>query len=98
MVGNRGTGWFLLALVLTSCTPRPAVEDLPSTQETLARAGKRLIGSHSVADLTALASRGDKVLGLLDSSERDALARGYLRFQIDREADAFRGGSLAVQS
>ncbi len=42
-----------------------------------------------MADLTALATRGDKVLGLLESSERDALARGYLRFQIDREADLF---------
>ena len=52
-------------------------------------AGKRLIRSHSAAELTAIATRGDRVLAALTAAERDALARGYLRFRIDRPADVF---------
>jgi hypothetical protein len=35
--------------------------------------------------LTTIARRGDRVLRSLTHSERDALARGYLRFRVDRE-------------
>lgn len=84
---RRGLGWVVLALGLASCTPRPPVERLPSADETLAAAGKRLSRKLPVADLTVMAARGDLVLAALTAAERDALARGYLRFKIDRAAE-----------
>src|SRR5437879_1983555 len=83
----------VLAGVLTSCWPRVPVpvpvEELPTADATLAEAGKRLSRSLSAGALTALAARGDRVLAALTRAERDALARGYVRFRIDRPAEVF---------
>ena len=85
---RRKSGLGLLVLAaLSSCSPRVAVEDLPTVEAALSSAGKRLSQSLATGDLTALATRGDKVLAALTPTERDALARGYLRFRIDRAAE-----------
>lgn len=103
MVGRRirtpgSLGPVLLALGLVSCTPRVAVEDLPTADATLVSVGKRLGRTLSAGELTAIASRGDRILRALTAGERDALARGYLRFRIDRPSGVFvaapRGSSL----
>ncbi len=87
---RRIRGVILLTLALTSCAEdNPSVENLPEAAETLASVGKRLIQSHSVAELNAIASRGDHLLNCLNSRERDALARGYLKFQVDRPSDIY---------
>jgi Calcineurin-like phosphoesterase/Purple acid Phosphatase, N-terminal domain len=67
-----------------SCTPTVPVDQLPPVSETLANVGQRLSRSHSAAELTALATRGERLLSLLSTSERDALARGHIRFKVDR--------------
>jgi 3',5'-cyclic AMP phosphodiesterase CpdA len=59
-------------------------EPLPSAHETLRSIGRRLSESCSEQELTALATRGDRLLAKLDRRERAALARNYLRFQVDR--------------
>ncbi len=85
---QRGPGLpIVLVVALTSCSPTTPVESLPPARETLAAAGQRLILSHSAAELTTMARRGDRVLGSLTRAERDALARGYVRFRIERPAD-----------
>jgi acid phosphatase type 7 len=73
-----------LIALLPACTRPVPVEQLPSVPATLAEAGKRLSHSHSAAELTALATRGDRLLATLNASERDALARGHIRFRVDR--------------
>ena len=79
----RGS-WLIVLLALGACSPQIAVPDLPRAEETLANAGKRLSGALSASDLTAIATRADRVLAVLSASERDALARGYCRFRVDR--------------
>jgi hypothetical protein len=76
----------LLFGAAASCKPRTEVERLPAPQETLARAGKRLSQSLSAGALTEIAAQGDRVLRALNTDERDALARGYLRFRVDQPA------------
>jgi hypothetical protein len=56
---------------------------LPTTHQTLQAIGRRLSRSWSERDLSAIASRGDLILGLLQPHERAELARGYLRFKVD---------------
>jgi len=80
-------GLALLTAGPVSCTPGTPVEDLPTVRATLETAGKRLIRSRSVAEVTTLATRGDRALAALTAAERDALARGYLRFRVDRPTD-----------
>ena len=69
MDGERGRARRGVGLLLSPgpdlLRRRTPVEDLPPAGETLAAAGKRLIRSHSVAELTALATRGDRVLAAL---------------------------------
>jgi hypothetical protein len=94
MEGWRVRAWrvvvqAVLVLPLSSCSPPVASEDLPSADATLAAAGNRLANKLSAAELTVLATRGDRVLGALTRSERDALARGYLRFRIGKPAEVF---------
>jgi acid phosphatase type 7 len=84
---KSGLGLVVLAASLASCSPRVAVEDLPTAEAAFSSAGKRLSQSLSTGDLTALATRGDRVLAALTHGERDALGRGYLRFRIDRAAE-----------
>ncbi|GAC1473274.1 MAG: hypothetical protein NVSMB9_21620 [Isosphaeraceae bacterium] len=84
---RRGLGSILFVVGLSSCTPGVSVEDLPPTDATLASAGKRLSQSFSAEYLTALATRGEKVLGALTGAERDALGRGYLRFRVESPAE-----------
>jgi calcineurin-like phosphoesterase family protein/purple acid phosphatase-like protein len=55
-----------------------------STEETLRTIGRRLSGSWSERDLTAMATRGPAILDRLEPAERAALGRGYLRFRVDR--------------
>jgi len=56
----------------------------PSSEETLRTIGRRLSGTCSERDLTAMATRGPAILDRLERPERSALGRGYLRFQVDR--------------
>ncbi|MDR3639103.1 MAG: metallophosphoesterase family protein [Isosphaeraceae bacterium] len=77
----------LLLGALPACSPRRPVESLPDARTTLADVGRRLSRSHSLDDLAVLASRGDRLLAALTRAERDALARGYFRFRIDRDAE-----------
>ena len=87
--GRHGLAFILFVLGSTSCTPRTPVDRLPSVEETLAGAGKRLSRTHSIDDLTRIATRQERVLALLNDRERDVMARGLVRFQIDRPADVY---------
>jgi hypothetical protein len=51
--------------------------------------GKRLSADRSVADLTAIAARGDRVLAALTAPERQTLGRCGLIFQVDRPVEVF---------
>ncbi len=74
----------VLALaLLAGCQPQSPVESLPSVDQTLADAGRRLSAALSEARLTVLATHGPELLATLWDSERDALGRGYLRFQTE---------------
>lgn len=77
----------LLLGTLPACSSRVPVESLPDTPTTLADVGRRLSRSHSLEDLSLLATRGDRLLAALTRAERDALGRGYLRFRVDRTAE-----------
>lgn len=94
MDGRHGTtrallGLAVLAAGLSSCRPPAEVTETPEPRAVLAAAGVRLSRSLSAGALTELAARGDRVLAALTRSERDALARGALRFRIDRAADVY---------
>ncbi len=85
---TRGLVLFvLLAFLPASCEHGASVTELPTTHATLAQIGKRLMRRKPTEELTALAGRGDRLLAELTRAERDALGRGYLRFQIDRPAE-----------
>ena len=94
MAGRNRTGLRLLGLLLftgalPACGAPPQAESPRTIEATLARVGKRLSGRLSAAELTALASHGDRLLAVLNRGERDALGRGSLRFRIDRESDLY---------
>ncbi len=74
----------LLGLLVPACGPRVATEDLPTARETMLDVGRRLGRIKSPGELTEAAKRADRVLRLLSRSERDALARGAIRFRVDR--------------
>ncbi|HKI19021.1 MAG TPA: phosphohydrolase, partial [Isosphaeraceae bacterium] len=61
----------------------PPLDQIPTTRKTLQAIGLRLSRSKSELELTAIATRGDKLLAVLDPRERAALARGYLRFKVE---------------
>ena len=82
-------GWkrigFILVLVATvgrGAGPKPGGS--PSTEETLRLIGRRLSRSCSERELTAMATRGAAIVDRLEPAERNALGRGYLRFQVSR--------------
>lgn len=81
-----GIGRLIPIVLLAGCVTKTSVEDLAEVQTTLSAAGKRLSASLSAGALTSLSSRGDRVLAALNRAERDALARGELRFRLDRPA------------
>jgi len=64
--------------------PKVATEVLPSPRDTIREVGKRLGRLKSPGELTEAARRSESVLALLTQSERDALARGAIRFRVDR--------------
>jgi hypothetical protein len=70
--------------VLWACRPRTRVDELPAPRATLADAGRRLVRERPVEQVTALASRGSRLLAALEPGERDALGRGHIRFEVDR--------------
>ena len=51
--------------------------------------GKRLGQTRSPIELTEVARKGDRVLGLLTASERQSLARNALRFVVDQPCRVF---------
>jgi len=86
MDATRQCGRIRLLLIVAGsigCWTDPARDEFPTTHETLQAIGVRLSRSWSEHDLSAVASRGDLILGLLHPRERAALARGYLRFKVD---------------
>ena len=72
--------WLLLLGLLAGCQSGSSVDSLPDVSQTLEAAGRRLSGRFSEARLTSLASRSAELVAVLNSHERDALGRGYLRF------------------
>ena len=72
---------FLIPGLLAGCLSNPPVDALPEVSETLDAIGRRLSQSLSESRLTVLAMRGSELLTHLKARERDALGRGYLRFQ-----------------
>jgi hypothetical protein len=77
----------VLAASLVGCAKQPTVAELPGATETMARVGRRLSGSLSIQELTALAEHGDRLLDHLTLQERAALAQGALRFRVDRPVE-----------
>ncbi len=63
-----------------------AIENLPSPREILVGVGKRLSRSLSAQEITDLAHSTPALLAKLTSSERSALGRDWIRFQINRPA------------
>lgn len=77
----------VVAALMPACSSRTPIEDLPGADETMSRIGKRLSGSLSARELTAISRRGDRLLAQLTPRERAALGRGALRFRVDRPVD-----------
>ena len=73
--------WLLLPYLLAGCQSNSPVDTLPDVSRTLEAVGRRLSGSLSESRLTVLASRAPELVAVLTARERDALGRGYLRFQ-----------------
>ena len=80
--------WFIgcacTILAASGCSDPPSVEALPTPSQTLAAAGKRLSDVKSADELTSIATKTERVLAVLNPCERDALARGGLRFRVDQ--------------
>ena len=79
---NR-TSLLLMVGALIGLWTDPPLDHVPTTRETLQAIGLRLSRLKSERELTAIASRGDQLLAVLDARERTALARGYLRFKVE---------------
>ena len=79
----------LTAVTLASCSRPVETVDLPDAPAVLAQVGKRLSQLKSAAELTAIATREERVLALLSREERDALGRCHLRFRVDRPVSLF---------
>ena len=86
----RRNRWiFALAALVGSgpgCSPGVEIEDLPPARVTVDSVARRLGRLRAPGDLTEIAARTDRVLPLLTSRERSALARGAVRFRVDRPA------------
>ena len=85
----RRLRWLVIVLTasLAGCAKQAPVAELPGAAETMARIGRRLSGSLSVQELTALAAHGDRLLARLTLQERNALAQGAFRFRVDRPVE-----------
>jgi acid phosphatase type 7 len=73
--------WLFLSCLPAGCQSKTSVDSLPEVSRTLEAVGRRLSDSLSEGRLTALASRAAELVAVLSASERDALGRGYLKFQ-----------------
>lgn len=82
MRGTLVIFFLLLASLVAGCRSREPVESLPNAPDTLRAAGERLGQALSESRLTSAVQDGQEVLSLLNARERDALARGYLRFLV----------------
>ena len=80
MIRKLRLGACMLLPLLAGCGQGPRVVALPEVSETVRGVGRRLSGSLSESRLSAIATRGEVLLGVLNARERDALARGYVRF------------------
>lgn len=85
---RRATAALLLAVSFTGVLHDPDLERL-SPRQVLQHVGRRLSRSMSEDDLTSLATRGDRLLRLLEPAERAALGKNGLRFRIARQAIVF---------
>ncbi len=74
----------LIAAAFLAHAASPYPGPLPPSAVTMRSIGQRLSRSCSERELTALATRGPDLLARLQPGERAALARGYLRFNVDR--------------
>jgi hypothetical protein len=74
----------VLGGAVPACAPRVAVEELPTSRQTMEAVGVRLGRSHSPRELTRMAARGRRLLRALTGRERDALGRNLIRFRVDR--------------
>jgi hypothetical protein len=83
VTGRRRTWSVLLVVVATACWIDSSRDKFPSTRETLRTVGRRLSGSCSESELTAIASRGPELLARLERRERAALGAGHCRFRVD---------------
>jgi acid phosphatase type 7 len=84
---TRGSGRIRLLLfagALLVWRADASLSEFPSTDVTMRVIGQRLGRSCSERELNAIASDGDALLDQLHHAERLALARGYLRFTVDR--------------
>ena len=73
---------FAGALLVSRADASP--DTFSSTEITLRAIGQRLGRTCSERELSGIASRADALLARLLAAERTALARGYLRFTVDR--------------
>lgn len=72
------------SVILPGCETSLPTEKLPASAEVLAGAGRRLVATWPLEAVSAMARRGDEVLAALTSSERHALGRDHIRFEVDR--------------
>ncbi len=84
MRSNAKTGLLLLALTVAGCGARVDVAALPRSEDVLQSVGKRLGTKLSPDKLESIGSNEATLLAHLTATERDALARGYLKFRVDQ--------------
>jgi hypothetical protein len=82
--GRSSVFSILIASASIGCWTDSRLDELPTSHQALQAIGRRLSRSWSEHDLSIMASRGRLILERLDGRERAALARGYLRFRVDR--------------
>jgi len=80
---RRGLGLPLLLTVLVGCQKSAPIDPPPGVRQTLDAVGLRLSQLKSERELTAAATREPQLLAWLDQSERFALGRNSVRFQVD---------------
>lgn len=79
-----GLGPALLLMAAIGCGRSAPVDPPPGVRQTLDAAGVRLGQSKSERELTAAVTNQSWLLGWLNASERFALGRNSVRFQVDR--------------
>ena len=87
-LGRARAAAILFAISFVGVLNDPGLERV-SPRELLEHVGRRLSRSMSEAELTALATRGDRLLHRLEPSERASLAKNGLRFQLASSTTVF---------